>query len=255
MKKRQFYKKDFKLCQKNFIKLERNILNEVDTTNPITLIVYNNTNIKYNLIHIQGGHNNHTRKKLNDYGIHKPNKYKIITTYIGHNWIIRPVDITGFLGISSPELYIQSYPSQDTYKTIPFTIQPPLINNFYFQQEDTTQEYNDVFLFMINNSPDNSLSYSTSSAKDIVGLSIPTQPKDYQCFRKMFMKNYSLKIKKRMKDNSSIISSSELQIEKANKKINELKHYIQLTQNTIQQCSVKNEHYSSCINAIHNINI
>ena len=196
-RKREFYQKEFSLANKRALTLNNEVVHRPPGVPPekVSLIFYNDTNIDYKLFYCTSGNGWRPQVILKGFGKIKSGCNRIISSYFGHTWMVRPCG--------------SIICEKEVYETHIFTAWKDDVYPYYVEERRNNGEVK-VFEkpIMIHLGK----TYDNESAKDKVGSTHPNKVRNYKDFKKMHKRSLLPKMKKLVELKGTDIQRLEGQI-------------------------------------------
>ena len=235
-RKRDFYEKEFPLVKKRALSMRNKVLQHPLSISPekVSLIFYNESNIDYKLFYCTSGNYRRPQVCLKGFGKIKSGCNRVISSYFGHTWVVRPY---GSSIIREKEVY----------ETHVFTAWEDDVYPYYVKELRSNGEmkvYEKPIIIRLGKT------YDIESAKEKVGLTHPNKVRNYKDFKKMHKRSLLPKMKKLVSMKGTDIQRLEGQITRSQLNLKRSMEEIKRLQERIDMdLRVKEEKQQSLIRA------
>ena len=181
-RKKNFYEKEFPLAKKRALTLKNEVVQRPLGISPekVSLIFQNESNINYKLFYCNSGNYRRPQVLLKGFGKIKSGCNRIISSYFGHTWIVRPY---GSSILCEKEVYETHVFTAWEDDVCPYSVKE-------LRSNGEVKVFEKPIMIRLGKTYDN------ESAKEKVGLTHPNKVRNYKDFKKMHKRSLLPKMKK-----------------------------------------------------------
>ncbi len=235
-RKREFYQKEFPLAKKRALTLKNEVVQRPLGITPekVSLIFQNESNIDYKLFYCTSGNYRRPQVCLKGFGKVKSGCNRVISSYFGHTWIVRPYGSSILCEKEVYETHVFTAWEDDVY---PCPVKE-------LRSNGEVKVFEKPIMIRLGKTYDN------ESAKEKVGLTHPNKVRNYKDFKKMHKRSLLPKMKKLVELKGTDIQRLDGQITRSQLKLKRSMEEMKRLQESIDMdLRIKEEKQKSMVKA------